>query len=856
MRIAWVRRSVFLHLRKSHVNAHEPLQQRNLCLLSSQDSRLLRWENHGIIMAHNRQTHRQYLGKLLLSPPQKIDNPISYFKTAHAQIITSGFESNIFLINVLMKAYSKSDDLKSASTLFGRMPERNLISWSSIISVYNQNGCYEEALVLFVELRKGGFENPNEFVLASVIQSCSQLVSLENGLGLHGLVIKDAYNRNSHVGTSLIDFYAKTGDLNAATLAFDELEMKSVVTWTAIIMGFTLNGRSDVSLGLFKEMVCSDVVLDVYALSGALSACLMLEFIEEGKQIHAYVLRRAADRDISVSNMLIDFYVKCGEPKMGRIIFDHMVIKNAISWKMMIFGCMLNCFHWEALDLFRDMNRLGWMANEFVCKGVLNSCGSVGALDQGMQVHAYTVKINLDSVEFVTSSLIDMYCKCNFLIDARRVFLDTAKCSALCYHSMIDGYTRQGSLDEAISLFNALNHNVTPPSLSLFICLFSLSASLAALGVSMQLHSLMIKFGFNLERFCGCALIDVYSKFSSIRDVRHVFEEIEEKDIVVWNSMLSGYAIQSENEEALRLYLRLLHTGERPNGFTYVAVITVSSSLASLLHGLQFHNQAIKIGLGFNSFVANALMDMYAKCGSLDAARSLFNSILHRDIPCWNSMISIYAQYGDAEKALQIYEEMNSEGVKPDYVTFVVLMSACAHAGLVEDGFRQFKLLTKFGIEPGIEHYACIVSLLGRAGKLDEAKLLIENMPIQPTVIIWKSLLNACKDTGNLELGQHIGEMAILSDPKDSGSYTLLSNIFASKSMWTDGMKVMEKMDRNNVLKEAGYSWIEINKRVHLFLSRDRTHKQACLIYSLIDGLVQHIRWENNDNAAAVYAFV
>ncbi|XP_073154411.1 pentatricopeptide repeat-containing protein At4g39530 isoform X2 [Henckelia pumila] len=708
MRIVW--------LQKYNVHSTKQLHQRNLCLLSSRGSRLLHSENDAIFTTHNRQTHRQYLGKLLLSQPPKIGNPISYTEAAHAQIITSGFGSNIFLVNVLIKVYSRCDDLKSACSLFARMPERNLISWSSMISVYNQNGCYEEALMLFDELRKSGFMNSNEFVLASVIQSCTQLVSLGNGLCLHGLVIKAYHKQNTYVGTSLIDFYAKTSDLNAAILVFDELEMKTVVAWTAIIMGFTLKGKSDVSLDLFKEMVSSNVIPDAYALSGALSACLMLESIEEGKQIHAYVLRRAADRDISVSNMLIDFYVKSGEQKAGKIIFDNLVIKNAISWTTMIYGCVQNCFYWEALDLLRNMNRLGLTANEFACTGVLNSCGSIGALAQGKQVHAYIVKVNLDSVDFVTSSLIDMYCKCNFLIDARRVILDTEKCSVVCYNSMIDGYTRKRRLGEAINLFNEMRHNFIPPNLLLFIGLFGLSASQAVLGISKQLHSLMIKCGFYLERFGGSALIDVYSKCSSIVDARLVFEEIEEKDIAVWNSMFSGYALQSENEVALRLYLELLHTRERPNGVTCVAIITVSGNLANLSQGLQFHNQAIKIGLDFNPFVTNALLNMYAKCGSMDAARSLFDSMPNRDIVCWNSMISIYAQHGDAEKALQIYEDMKSKGVKPDHVTFVVTLSACAHVGRVEDGFHHFKSLHEFGIEPGIEHYACMVSLLGRAG--------------------------------------------------------------------------------------------------------------------------------------------
>ncbi|KAK4480888.1 hypothetical protein RD792_011742 [Penstemon davidsonii] len=822
---------------KSHAIATESPHCRRFGLLSSQ------LENNGTFTTHDRQTHRQYLGKVLLSPPNNISGLKFHYEKVHAQIILSGFASNIFLNNILITAYSKCGTLHTAVSLFDKMSQRNLISWSSMISAYNQNGYNVEALTLFGEFRRSGNENPNEFVLATVIQSCTQLASVENGMHLHGFVVKTGYSQNAHVGTSLIDFYAKNSDLDAASLVFNELEVKSVVTWTVLIMGFGTNGRSDVSLDLFKEMVWTYVVPDKYALSSVLSACSTLEFLEGGKQVHAYVLRSFANMDTSVSNMLIDFYAKCGELKAGHQIFDRLLVKNDVSWTMMISGYMQNGFHWESLNLSKDMNRFGWKLDRFSCKSVLASCGSVGALDQGKQVHAYTVKANLDSDEFVTNSLIDMYCKCNSLIEAERVFLAAKKLSAICYNAMIEGYTSHGSLYEALDLFNGMRRNIIPPSLLTFISLLGVSALYTSVEVSKQLHSLMIKYGFCLDSFSGSALIDVYSKFSFVKDARLVFEEINEKDIVVWNSMLFGYAIQSENEAAFNLYLELLRKRETPNGFTFVAVIMASSNLSSLLHGLQFHNQALKIGLDFDPYVTNALMDMYAKCGIVNAAQILFNSVLDKDTACWNSMISMHANHGDAKKALQVFMQMQkNDGIKPDYVTFVGVLSACAHVGLVKEGFHHFESMSKFGIEPGTEHYTCMVSLLSRAGQLYEAKSFLDKMPVQPAPEAWKSLLSACRVNGNVELGEIAAEVAITCDPKDSGSYVLLSNIFAAKSMWIDVKKLREKMERNDVVKETGYSQIEVKDQVHLFVARDRTHQETDLIYDLIDILIQHMK--------------
>ncbi|KAK6131619.1 hypothetical protein DH2020_034633 [Rehmannia glutinosa] len=795
---------LFFNLRiKSHVNA--PPFHRNFSPPSSQ---LLESEIPGIVTSHNRQKHRQYLGKLLLSPTKKISNHVLYYKTVHAQIILSGFESNVFLSNILIAAYSRGDTLQSAVSVFVKMPERNLISWSSMISAYNQNGYNAEALALFLEFRKSGNVNPNEFVLSTVVQSCTQLASVEDGMHLHCFVFKAGYNQNAHVATSLIDFYAKTSDLDAARLVFDELRVKNVVAWTTIIMGFSINERIDVSLYLFKKMVETGIVPDKYALSTVLRSCSMLGLLEFGKQVHAFALRSGVfNMDVSISNMLIDFYCKCGELKAGHRVFEQMVVKNDISWAMMISGYMQSGFDYEAMNLYKDMNRLDWKADGFSCTSVLTSCGSLCALDQGKQVHAYAVKVNLDSDDFVTTSLIDMYCKCDSLVDARRMFQAAAKSSTICYNAMIEGYSRQGSLYEALDLFNKMRRNSIPPNLLTLVSLLVVSASQTALEVSLQLHSLMIKFGFCMDSYGGSALIDVYSKCSFVGDARLVFEEINEKDIALWNSMLFGYALQSKNEEALRLYLELRHGREKPNGFTFVAMIMASSNLASLLHGLQFHNQALKTGLDSDSFVTNALMDMYAKCGSIDSAQLLFDRVLQKDVPCWNSMISMHAHHGDAKKALDMFKQMKSEGLKPDYVTFIGVLSACAHVGLVEEGFNYFESMFEFGIEPGLEHYTCMVSLLGRAGELYEAKSFIEKMPIRPNVFVWKSLLSACRVNGNVELGRHAADMAISCDPTDSGPYILLSNIYASKGMWIDVKKVREKMDRNDVVKEIGHSW-------------------------------------------------
>lgn len=770
------------------------------------------------------------------------DEPVVYYKRIHAQIVMLGFQHDILLANILLSLYSKSNYLEEARKLFDKMPRKNLISWSSMISTYTQHGHYEDALVIFSDFQRSVHFDVSAYVLANIVKACTRLGGVRQGAQVHSFIIKTGLDQEVYVGTSLIDFYAKYGCIEEARLIFDGLLVKTAVTWTTIITGYVKSGRSEVSLMLFDQMKETDVLPDKYVLSSVLSACSMLQFIEGGKQIHAYVLRKGVDVDVSVVNVLIDFYTKCGKVHVGKRLFDQMLVKNIISWTTMIAGYMKNAHHFEAMQLYSKMAKACWKPDGFACTSILTSCGSIESLNHGRQVHAYTVKVNLEDDNFVMNGLIDMYAKCGMLNDARRVFDTMADHNVVSYNAIIEGYSREEKLHEALDLFQDMRNRLFEPSLLTFVSLLGVSASLCTLELSKQVHGLMTKYGFFLDIFASSALVDVYSKCSCIRDARLVFEEIDEKDIVIWNAMFFGYAQQLESEDAFKLYLDLQLSKQKPNEFTFAALLTAASNLASLQHGQQFHSQLIKLGLDNDPFVTNSLVDMYSNCGNIDEACKAFTSTNWRDVVCWNSIISTYAQHGEAEKALRMFETMIGEGVKPNYVTFVSLLSACSHAGLVKEGLNYFESMPQFGIEPGTDHYACVVSLLGRAGKLLEANKFIEEMPIKPAAVVWRSLLSACRVAGNVELGQYAAEKAILNDPSDSGSYVLLSNIFASRGMWSGVKSIREKMDFGGVVKEAGHSWIEVNDEVHTFVARDRDHRDADTIFSVLENLILQMK--------------
>lgn len=776
------------------------------------------------------------------------NDPLLYQNVVHGQIIVSGFESDTYLSNVLMNLYSKAGGMVYVRKVFEKMSERNLVSWSTMVSACNHHGFYEESLLVFLEFWRTRKNSPNEYILSSFIQACSGLDS-SSGCSmvfqLQSFLVKSGFDRDVYVGTLLIGFYLKEGDIDYARLVFDALPEKSTVTWTTMISGCVKMGRSYVSLQLFYQLMEGYIFPDGYILSAVLSACSILSFIEGGKQIHAHILRHGHEMDASLMNVLIDSYVKCGRVTSGRKLFDGMWNKNIISWTTILSGFKQNFLHKEAMELFSGMSKFGLKPDVYACSSILTSCASLHALEYGRHVHAYIIKANLGNDGYVTNSLIDMYAKCDCLTDARKVFDIFAADDVVLFNAIIEGYSRLGTqweLYEAMNIFRDMRYRLIRPSLLTFVSLLRASASLTSLELSKQIHGLMVKYGANLDIFSGSALIDVYSNCYCLKDSRLVFDEMKEKDLVVWNSMFSGYIQQSENEEALNLFLELQISRERPDEFTFADMVTAAGNLASLQLGQEFHCQLMKRGLECNPYITNALLDMYAKCGSPEDAHKAFDSAASRDVVCWNSVISSYANHGEGIKALQMLERMMNEGIEPNYITFVGVLSACSHAGLVEDGLKQFEFMLRLGIEPETEHYVCMVSLLGRAGRLNEARELIEKMPIKPAAIVWRSLLSGCAKTGNIELAEQAAEMAISLDPTDSGSFTLLSNIYASKGMWADAKKVRERMKSDGVVKEPGRSWIEIDKKVHIFLSKDKSHRNANQIYKVLDDLRVQIK--------------
>ncbi|KAF5201697.1 Pentatricopeptide repeat [Thalictrum thalictroides] len=383
------------------------------------------------------------------------------------------------------------------------------------------------------------------------------------------------------------------------------------------------------------------------------------------------------------------------------------------------------------------------------------------------------------------------------------------------------------------------------PSEFTLVGVFNACSNQTAIVEGQQAHGYLSKCGFDSHMFIRTALIDMYAKCGRTNDARKGFDQLQEADLVLWTSMIGGYVQNGENEEALSLYGRMEIEGVLPNELTMVSILKACSSLAALEQGKQIHARTIKYGFGLEVPVGSALSSMYAKCGNLDDCSVVFKRMPGRDVVSWNAMISGLSHNGCGKEALELFEVMRLDGIKPDHVTFVNLLSACSHMGLVETGQAYFRLMVdNYGLEPKVDHYACMVDIFSRAGKLAEAKDFIESVPISHGLCLWRILLGACRNYRNYDIGAYAGERLMELGSQESSAYVLLSSIYSSMGRREDVERVRRIMKHEGVVKAPGCSWIEIKNLVHVFVVGDQLHPQIGKIRIELKRLIKQMKDE------------
>ncbi|KAF7836476.1 pentatricopeptide repeat-containing protein [Senna tora] len=588
-------------------------------------------------------------------------------------------------------------------------------------------------------------------------------------------------------------------------------------------------------------------------------ACARQKHLHGGMTLHHYILEKDPTiiTDLFVTNHIINMYCKCGHTVYAHHLFDEMPRRNIVSWTALISGYAQSGHVRECFALFSGL--MGHCRpNEFAFASLLSVCEEELDINYGRQVHAVALKICLDANVYVANSLITMYCKCsgsgcNGVYDDRTdegwtVFESMEFRNLITWNSMIAGLQSRGLGDKAISLFRQMYRNGIGFNRATLLSVFSSlseccnsDSSKRSLSRCYQLHCLAIKSGLISEVEVRTTLVKSYADHGGCSsDCYRLFSETScHHDIVLWTAIITIFAEQ-DPEQALLLFCQMLREDFVPDWHTFSIVLKACASFVTEQHALSVHSQVIRKGFQEDTILSNALIHAYSRCGSLALSKQVFDEMRCRDLVSWNSMLKSYALHGKAKDALQLFRRMN---VNPDSATFVALLSACSHAGLVEEGVEIFNSMPKnYGIVPQLDHYACMVDLFGRSGRMAKAKDLIHKMPMKPDSVIWSALLGSCRKHGETHLAKLAADKLKELEPNNSLGYVQMSNIYSSSGSFIEASLIRKEMRGSRVRKEPGLSWIEIGKHVHEFASGGKHHPQREFILDRLKILIGQLK--------------
>uniref|UniRef100_A0ACD5W490 Uncharacterized protein n=1 Tax=Avena sativa TaxID=4498 RepID=A0ACD5W490_AVESA len=578
-------------------------------------------------------------------------------------------------------------------------------------------------------------------------------------------------------------------------------------------------------------------LLNYAYLSGLLARCGRAADHRLGAALHATVVKNPAHfllcplrpslRHVLVAwNALVSMYARCGRHEDAARVFDEMRIRDSVSWNSLIASTSSSGAE-DALVQFRKMLRSASSSSSSAARvscdhatftTVLSACARAASLPTCAMVHGLVVLGGFETEVSVGNALVTAYFECGCPSSAERVFHGMEERNVITWTAMISGMARAELYEHSIMLFRQMRRTVDANNATYSSSLLACAGSLAA-KEAQQIHSLIVKVGLETDLHVQSELMDVYSKCGLMEDALRVFRSCREPDEVFLTVILVGFAQNGLEDKAFELFAEVAGEGICIDTNMVSAVLGAFGASAPFALGKQIHALVIKKCFGRNIYVCNGLINMYSKCGDLQESVQVFDEAPSKNSISWNSIIAAFARHGQGSKVFQLFESMKADGANPTDVTFISLLHGCSHVGSAKKGLEILNSMSsQYGVLPRVEHYACVVDMLGRAGLLDDAKSFIEDGPFKDSVLLWQALLGACSFRGNLEIGKYAAEKLLLVDPHSPAPYVLLSNIYSSEGRWDDRAKVMKKMREMGLRKDTGKSWIELEKEVHAFV--------------------------------------
>ncbi|XP_019448479.1 PREDICTED: pentatricopeptide repeat-containing protein At5g27110 [Lupinus angustifolius] len=685
--------------------------------------------------------------------------------------------------------------------------------------------------------------------LLPLLRACVNSKSLIQGKLIHQKLITLGFQNDILFCNKLITLYFSCNLHHYANHVFHSIQNPfDISLWNALMVGYTKNYMYVEALDLYDKLLhYPDLKPDTFTYPSVLKACGGLSRSLLGKMVHTCLIKTGFVMDIVVGSSLVGMYAKCNAFQYAIQMFDEMPQKDVACWNTVISCYYQNGKFQEALQYYSLMRRSGFEPDSVTITTAISSCARLVDLDRGREIHMELIDSGFLMDSFVSSALVDMYGKCGHLEMAVQVFEHMPKKTVVAWNSMIAGYGLKGDSISCIQLFTRMHMEGVKPTLTTLSSVIMVCSRSAQLLEGKFVHGYIIRNRIQPDIFINSSLMDLYLKCGMVGSAESVFKLIPKTKAVSWNVMISGYVSSGKFFEALGIFSEMRESHVDPDAITFTSVLTACSQLAALDKGKEIHKLIIEKRLEDNIVVMGALLDMYAKCGDVDEAFGVFKCLPERDLVSWTSMITAYGSHGRASEALELFVEMLQSNVKPDRVTFLAILSACGHAGLVDEGCYYFnEMINVFGIIPRVEHYSCLIDLLGRAGRLHEAyEILQRNPEIRDDVGLLSTLFSACRLHKNLALGVEIARILIDKDPDDSSTYIILSNMYASAQKWDEVRMVRSKMKELGLKKNPGCSWIEIDQTIQPFFVEGNSHRHLDLVNKCLSYVTNHMEDES-----------
>jgi len=669
------------------------------------------------------------------------------------------------------------------------------------------------ALVIFRQILQANV-NPNTFTFSLLIKSCLSSPSFTHGsstaalqaLQIQTQSLKRGVNQFIHVNTSLIDLYMKLGFTSHARNMFDVMSYRDVVSWNVLICGYSHNGYLYHAVQLFVDMLSDSFRPNQTTIVSLLPSCGCFELVFQGRSIHGFGIKAGFGLDSHLNNALMSMYAKCDDLEASKLLFDEMDDKSVVSWNTMIGAYGQNGLFDKAILCFKEMLKEGFQPSSVT---IMNLVSANALFPES--VHCYVAKCGFTNDASVVTSLVCLYAKQGFTYMAKQLYKYYPTKDLITLTAIISSYSEKGDIESAVECFiQTIQLDIKPDAVALIGILHGITNP-SHFAIGCTFHGYGVKSGLSNDCLVANGLISLYFRFDEIEAALSLFYDMREKPLITWNSMISGCVQAGKSSDAMELFSKMNMCGQKPDAVTIVSLLSGCCQLGNLRIGETLHSYILRNNVRVEDFIVTALIDMYSKCGRLDYAEKVFYNIKDPCLATWNAIISGYSLYGLEHKAFYCYSKLQEQGLKPDKITFLGVLAACTHGGLVYLGLEYFNIMTKeYGLMPNLQHYACIVALLGKEGLFKEAIEFINKMEIQPDSAVWGALLNACCIQREVKLGECLAKKLFLLNHKNGGFYVLMSNLYAIVGRWDDVARVREMMKDSGGDGCSGVSVIDV----------------------------------------------